>query len=162
MPSLPPIPNLNVKVVFLIHFIFMSLSLMGRWHPQSYLFYNCLFILLLISSILNTQRQEHLQLAIVVNATSILLDILLLVMCFPTSDYARDRFSAAMAIFHLIIRPFSIYILVANLEERGGNTANISNMFTETRSESYEDLDRPSTQGTAQAGGHNYATAQPL
>lgn len=37
-------------------------------------------------------------------------------------------------------------------------------MFTGTRTESYEDIDRPSVppQGPAQVGGYNFATAQQI
>lgn len=35
---------------------------------------------------------------------------------------ARERFSAAMAILHLIVRPFSTILMIKNLEERSGAT----------------------------------------
>lgn len=36
-------------------------------------------------------------------------------------------------------------------------------MFTGTRTESYEDIDRTTVpQSSAQAGGYNFATAQPI
>ncbi|CAG9773686.1 unnamed protein product [Ceutorhynchus assimilis] len=167
MPSLTQqIPNLNVKIIFLIHFVFISLSCMGFWATNAYLFYNSILIFLLLWSIFHGQLQEPLQLAIVVNGSSIILDILLLIMNFPYSlNGAAAKFSAAMAVLHLIIRPFTTFVLIKNLEERGGNTANIPNMFAGTRTESYEDIDRTATaapQHSGQSGGYNFATAQPI
>ncbi|XP_066140084.1 type-1 angiotensin II receptor-associated protein isoform X1 [Euwallacea fornicatus] len=165
MPTLTQqIPNFNVKIVFLAHFIFISLSCMGFWASNAYLFYNCILIFLLLWSIFHGQVQEPLQLAIVVNGVSILLDILLLIMNFPSyNSGAAAKFSAAMAILHLLVRPFSTFVLIKNLEERGGAPANIPNMFTGTRTESYEDIDRTSVpQSSAQSGGYNFATAQPI
>lgn len=81
--------------------------------------------------------------AIVVNCCAILMDIVLLALGFPDNHGesrklmlkhylkdlfckwtlllgARERFSAAMAILHVIIRPMSTVLLIKNLEERSG------------------------------------------
>ncbi|KAL1488916.1 hypothetical protein ABEB36_014703 [Hypothenemus hampei] len=165
MPSIAQqIPNFNLKIVFLVHFIFISLSCMGFWSSNAYLFYNGILMFLLLWSIFNAQSQEPLQMAIVVNGTSIILDILLLILNFPSNNsVAGPKFSAAMAILHLLTRPMSTFVLIRNLEERGGNPGNISSMFTGTRTESYEDIDRTAApQSSAQSGGYNFATAQPI
>ncbi|CAH0563561.1 unnamed protein product [Brassicogethes aeneus] len=118
MPSTSQIRNFNLKVIFLIHFCFIALSLMGYWATNAYFFYNAILILLLIWSIHHDQLQEPLQLAIVVNGCSIILDVLLLVMSFPNSHEARERFSVAMCILHMIVRPFSTFLLIRDLETR--------------------------------------------
>ncbi|XP_030754229.1 uncharacterized protein LOC115881017 [Sitophilus oryzae] len=169
MPSgIPQIPNFNIKVIFLVHFLFISISCMGSWSGNGFLFYNSLLIFLLLWSIFHSESQEPLQLAIVIDGFSVMLDIILLIMNFPTRDdilhySAGNTFSAAIAIIHLLIRPVLTYLLVRNLEDRGGNTGTISNMFAANRTESYEDIDRPSpaSQNTAQDG-YTFASAQPI
>lgn len=49
--------------------------------------------------------------------------------------------------------------------EKNTILGSIPTMFTGTRTESYEDIDRPSAvppQGPAQVGGYNFATAQQI
>lgn len=41
---------------------------------------------------------------------------------------AREKFSAAMAILHLIVRPFSTIVMIKNLEERSGATGMMSDI----------------------------------
>ncbi|CAH1109716.1 unnamed protein product [Psylliodes chrysocephalus] len=68
--------------------------------------------------------------AIVVNGSSVVLDIILLVMSFPGGDdRAREKFSAAVCILHLIVRPFSTILLIKNLEERSGVTEEVYGEF---------------------------------
>lgn len=83
MPTITQqIPNLNIKVtaiilcnvyrkitnfycfqvIFLAHFILISLTCMGSWVSSSYLFYNSVLLFLIIWSILQGQQQEPLQL----------------------------------------------------------------------------------------------------
>ncbi|XP_050298860.1 type-1 angiotensin II receptor-associated protein isoform X2 [Anthonomus grandis grandis] len=161
MPSLlQQIPNFNIKVVFFAHFMIMSMSSMGMWATNAYLFYNSIFIFLLLWSIFHSQLQEPLQLAILINGASIILDILLLIMQFPGND--QTKFSAAIAVLHLLVRPFTTFILIRNLEERGGNSGCISNMFAETRAESYEDIDRSAVPPSSTSAGYGFANAQPI
>ncbi|XP_019880816.1 uncharacterized protein LOC109608727 isoform X2 [Aethina tumida] len=157
MPNLSQIRNFNLKVIFLIHFTFISLSLMGHWTPSAYLFYNSILILLFLWSIYQDQNEEPLQLAIVVNGCSVILDILLLIMCYPYRG-AAEMFSAALCILHLIIRPFSVILLARDLETRSGVSAGLIG-----NRESYEDIDRnvPQTSGD-KTGGYNYATAEQI
>ncbi|KAJ8975354.1 hypothetical protein NQ317_000283 [Molorchus minor] len=82
MPELVPIRSFNLKVIFLVHFIFISLSCMGTSAASTYLFYNLIYTLLLIWSIYHEQSHDAIQLAIVVNGCSILLDIIFLIMHF--------------------------------------------------------------------------------
>ncbi|CAG9863555.1 unnamed protein product [Phyllotreta striolata] len=165
---LSQIRNFHLKIQFLIHFIFMSVASMGGWSANAYLFYNSILIVLLLWSIYHDQSHEPIQLAIVVNGSSILLDILLLVMAFPGSnDRAREKFSAAMAILHLIIRPFSTILLIKSLEERSGASGVLTGLLTGNRSEgadSYEDIERGSSaaHSSAKVGSYDFASPQPL
>ncbi|XP_076262939.1 type-1 angiotensin II receptor-associated protein-like [Rhynchophorus ferrugineus] len=164
MPLEIQIPNFNLKIVFLIHFIFTSSSCMGSWTSNAYLFYNSALIFFLCWSILNPQCQESLQLAIVINGVSFILDIILLIMNFPPSySGAADKFAAATVILHLIVRPVLIYSQIKILEERGGNRGNISSIFRDNRTDSYEDIDRTTPpQASSAQSGYTFATAQPI
>nr|CAI5836470.1 unnamed protein product [Callosobruchus analis] len=166
MPELTQIRNVNLKVIFLVHFIFTSVASMGFWSSTSYLFYNAILIFLLIWSIYQEQSHEPIQLAIVVNGTSIILDILLLVMGFPTSFFARERFSSAMAILHLFVRPVSTILLIKNLEERSGSSGVLTGILS-GHSETYEDIDRMNQGGatmpqSSSNTGYGFATAQQI
>ncbi|RZC41388.1 ribokinase [Asbolus verrucosus] len=81
------------SVIFLVHFVFIALSSMGFWNTSAFLFYNFILILLLVWSIYHPQNEEPVQLAIVVNGVSIFLDILLLVMCYPTNGSVTGLFA---------------------------------------------------------------------
>lgn len=166
MADFAHIRNFKLKIIFLVHFLFIALSSMGYWSSSSYLFYNSILIALLIWGLYHDENHEPIQLAIAVNGSSILLDILLLVMGFPTHGDARNTFSAAMAILHLLIRPFSIFFLIKNLEERIGSAGSLTGLFQggqSTRGETYEDLDRPSApQSSGLTGGYDFATAQQI
>ncbi|KYB25937.1 type-1 angiotensin II receptor-associated protein isoform X1 [Tribolium castaneum] len=163
MPALPQIRNLNLKVIFLSHFVFIALSSMGFWSTSAYLFYNFFFIIFLVWSLIQPQNEEPLQLAIVVNGVSIFLDILLLVMSYPSDAHsAREKFSAAMCILHLIVRPFSTIVLIKNLEERTGSNGALSGLFGEApQQSSYEDIDRNAPH-TSQAASYDFSTAQQI
>nr|XP_023023216.1 type-1 angiotensin II receptor-associated protein [Leptinotarsa decemlineata] len=165
MPELSQIRSFNLKIIFLIHFIFISLSSLGTWSSTGYLFYNSILTILLIWAIYHEQSHEPVQLAIVVNACSIVLDILLLVMAFPSNpNYsAREKFSAAMAILHLIIRPFSSIVLIRNLEERSGSTGVLTGILGGGgggHDENYEDIDRGTVPHSNQ--GYDFTNAQAI
>ncbi|XP_057660442.1 type-1 angiotensin II receptor-associated protein-like [Diorhabda carinulata] len=166
MAELAQIRNYKLKIIFLLHFLFIALSSMGYWSSSAYLFYNSILIVLLIWSLYHDENHEPIQLAIAVNGSSILLDILLLVMGFPTNGDARNKFSAAMAILHLLIRPFSTFFLIKLLEERSGSMGSLTGLFQGgqgSRSETYEDLDRPSApRNPGVSGGYDFSTAQQI
>ncbi|CAH1116043.1 unnamed protein product [Phaedon cochleariae] len=163
MPELPPIRSFNLKVIFLTHFIFTSLSTMGHWNSLAYLFYNSLLIFLLVWSIYHDQSHEPIQLAIVVNGCSIILDILLLILDFPTgqNESGNNKFSAAMAVLHLIIRPFSTILLIRNLEERSGSPGVLTGILSRGN-ESYEDIDSNRVPQSSSTGGYDFNNAQQI
>ncbi|KAG5877038.1 hypothetical protein JTB14_006519 [Gonioctena quinquepunctata] len=163
MERVTPDRNLNLKIIFLVHFVFISLSSLGRWSSTGYLYYNCILTLLLIWGIYHDQSHEPIQLAIVVNGCSIILDILLLVMAFPSnSGESREKFSAAMAILHLIVRPFSTIVLIRNLEERSGSTGVLTGILSSGgHNENYEDIDREAAPPSSSRG-YDFTSAQPI
>lgn len=166
MPALNNIPNFHLKILFLVQLVFISLSTMGTWSGSSYLFYNFVLIILLLWGIHRPESEEPIQMALLVNSISILLDVFLLAFCFPGGPYVRDRFSAAMAILLLISRPFSCIYLARIIQERIGSTgpiSNVNNLFSTGRNESYEDIDRTaSSQQPGNSKSYDFNSAQQI
>lgn len=162
MADFSSIPNFHLKIVFIAHFMLISLASLGSWCSQAYLFYNFVLIITLLWSIHRHDADEPVQMAIFVNGTSIILDIILLAMRFPDDHSASERFSAAMAILHLIARPFSALFLAKLLQERSGAAG--GNIFAGPRNHSYEDMDKnvPPAHSQSSQGGYDFATAQQI
>ncbi|KAF2882726.1 hypothetical protein ILUMI_23459 [Ignelater luminosus] len=161
MADFSSIPNFHLKIVFIAHFMLISFGSMGYWSSGSYLFYNFILILTLLWSIHRHDADEPLQMAIFINGISIILDIILLAMRFPDDHSASERFSAAMAILHLIVRPFSALYLAKLLQERSGASGGVGNLFSGPRNRSYEDIDRNAPANSNQ-GGYDFSTAQQI
>lgn len=143
MVDLNVIPNAPIKLVFIVHFILICLGL-GKWCPLSYFFYNALFFMLLFWTMHSKEAEEPIQMAVAVNAASIILDILVIALYFPEYYRASDRFSAGMAILNLIIRPVTTLILYRLYAERvnasGGAVPPMFGIATSQRSP-YQDID---------------------
>jgi len=161
MADFSRIPNFKLKLVFVAHFMLISLSCMGNWSSGAYLFYNFVLILTLLWGIHKPDADEPLQIAIFVNGISIILDIILLAMRLPGSDHASERFSAAMAILHLVTRPFSALFLAKLLQDRG-ESSGMGNLFAGPRSQSYEDMDRTAGPVQSTQGGYDFSSAQQI
>nr|BAN21045.1 unkown protein [Riptortus pedestris] len=134
-----------IKVLFGIHFTLISLGIQGYWSPDSYLFYNLLFLLTVLWSIHNKDNVDSMQIAIGINLVSIFLDIITLAGYFPTTNrYGGEKFSASMAIINLLIRPVSLIFMSRNCNQRMGLDAdNFSNIFsgsTPPGRNTYEDI----------------------
>lgn len=140
MVDLSIIASAPVKVVFLVHFVLTAWGA-GRWCPESYLFYNLIFFLILLWTVHNKESDEPTQMAVAVNAVSIVLDVLVIAMYFPDGGSGSDRFSAAMAILNLILRPFTTLVLYRIYVERANATgATVPTIFGAQQRSPYEDI----------------------
>ncbi|KAF5283496.1 hypothetical protein FQR65_LT13884 [Abscondita terminalis] len=167
MADFSNIPNFHLKLVFVIHFMLISLSCIGRWSPFSYLFYNFILAIVLLWSMHKHDSDEPLQLSIFVNGMSVILDIIIISMRFPDSHEGSERFSAALAIIHLIVRPFTTIFLVKLLQDRTLITGEgIGNFFTGSRNRNYEDMDKNAgpqlPQPTGNHGEYDFTAAQQI
>lgn len=137
-----------LKVIFGVHLTLVSLGIQGYWSPDSYFFYNLLFHLVILWAIHCKDNVEPVQIAIAINVLAIFLDIITLAGFFPTSNrHAGEKFSAAMAIINLLIRPVSTFYLIRNYNQRMGlDTDNFTNIFSGNNASStsgrntYEDI----------------------
>uniref|UniRef100_A0A0K8SRV1 Uncharacterized protein n=1 Tax=Lygus hesperus TaxID=30085 RepID=A0A0K8SRV1_LYGHE len=128
------IPFMNLRGMF-FHFILLVFSMFGKWPPDAYLFYNGLFMVLLVWGIINKDKAEHLELAMTIDGASVMLDILVIASFFPEST--TGKFSAVMAIFNLILRFASFLVIRNEVNSRSGDGRLIGNSFGGT----YQDID---------------------
>lgn len=75
---------------------------------------------------------------------------------------ARERFSAAMVIINMILRPFTTAYLGKLIQQRTGATGSgIDSIFPGGRNTSYEDIDRTVGPRPSQ-GGYDFQSAQQI
>jgi len=140
MVDLSIIASAPLKVVFLVHLILTAWAA-GHWCPVSYLFYNLIFFLILLWAVHNKESDEPAQMAVAVSTVSIVLDVLVIAMYFPDNGSGSDRFSAAMAILNLILRPFTTLVLYRIYVERANATgATVPTIFGTQPRSPYEDI----------------------
>jgi len=141
MVDLSIIASAPIKMVFLAHYVLTAWAA-GHWCPVSYLFYNLIFFLLILWAIHNKESDEPTQMAVAVNAVSIVLDVLVIAMYFPdTGTVGSERFSACMAILNLILRPFTTLVLYRIYVERANATgATVPTIFGAQHRSPYEDI----------------------
>ncbi|XP_046688095.1 uncharacterized protein LOC124373802 isoform X2 [Homalodisca vitripennis] len=77
-------PIVDLKAIFGVHFILITWGIQGHWSPDSYLFYNLLFLLTLLWSLHCKDRVEPLQMAMQIDGASIILDIFTIGMNYPS------------------------------------------------------------------------------
>jgi len=136
----------QLKIIFSIHFLLITWGLQGYWSPDSYLFYNTIFIVCLLWSMYAKDDPEPLQMAVGINLLAIFLDIVVLAGYFPSSNASGERFSGGMAILNLVVRPLSSYFLAKCCSQRNGlDGDSFPHMFGGATSSSargpYEDID---------------------
>jgi len=130
--DLNSIPSVNIKAIFGVHFILITWGIQGHWSPDSYLFYNLIFILCLMWGIHCKDREEPIQLAMIIDGVSVVLDIFAIGMNSP-SVYAGEKFTVAMALLNLALRPITVVMLGRicadriGLDDRG--PATFGNLF---------------------------------
>ncbi|XP_058445589.1 type-1 angiotensin II receptor-associated protein-like [Malaya genurostris] len=132
-------PHLRVKIVAIVHFIFIVFALQSYWLPSAYSFYNQIYILSLFWSIHCRESIDAVHLACLINASSFVFDLIGIIGYFPDNG---GIFSVVFAMFNLALRPFTLLVLHRELIDRGGSLMLITQGSGE-RPTSYEDIDRP-------------------
>ncbi|XP_054265960.1 type-1 angiotensin II receptor-associated protein isoform X1 [Macrosteles quadrilineatus] len=146
--DLNSVPSINLKIIFGVHFILITWGIQGHWSPDSYFFYNLVFILTLLWGIHCKDKAEPIQIAMVIDGVSVLLDIFAVGMNTP-SVYAGEKFSVAMALLNLALRPITVVLLGRVCADRmgldDGFPARFGNLFGERETRGpYEDIERGS------------------
>ncbi|XP_034951485.1 uncharacterized protein [Chelonus insularis] len=142
MPNLSNVTHITLKAIFTIHLVLTVWGIQGRWCPQSAMFYNLLFFGCLLWSIHNTESDEPLQFALIVNVFSLLFDTITLAVYFD-SHYASGTFSGIFMIANLIARLVSSKYLLKIGQERGGTLASVFPSGNNLGRQEYEDISYP-------------------
>ena len=92
---------------------------MNVFQFQANIIHNLIFLSCFVWSISLPQSEDSIFLCLEVNILSIFLDVIILIVHYPGS-YPTAEFSAVMAIFNLLLRIVSSYVLYQEWGERKG------------------------------------------
>jgi len=155
--DLNQIPTLPAKTAFVAHLILITLSVQGRWSPDSYIFYNIIYMGCVLWAMHQTENEKPAQLAISVNLTAVCLDIITIYCYFPTSFWFAEIFSVICAMGNLVLRFVTLSILSRLcIDTSNGATDGIppplQNYISRGTSnpQTYEDIDQPPPQQQTQ------------
>ena len=112
-------PEAPLHVAFLVHFLFSSWSHLGDWSGRSLMFQDVTLLFCLAWAAHSKRDPTPVFLALGVNALAVFLDIIVLAVSFPRRN-STEEYSAVMAIFNLILRLASSYILWRSFDLREG------------------------------------------
>jgi len=107
-----------LHVVFLVHLVLSSWSMLGYWSGNKLLMHNVFLLLCILWALHNKTNSSPVILSLLIDIVSILLDIIVLAISYPHEAKSSDQFSAVMAIFNLIFRVASIYVIYQCWKER--------------------------------------------
>lgn len=107
-----------LHVAFIVHLVLSSWSMLGFWSGNKLLLHCLFFLLCMLWAIHHHQNNSPVLLALVIDCISVVLDIIVLAVWYPHEAKSSEQFSAVMAIFNLIFRFASIYILYQCWRER--------------------------------------------
>ncbi|XP_050425436.1 uncharacterized protein LOC126836243 isoform X2 [Adelges cooleyi] len=147
--DLNQIPAVPAKTAFVIHLILITWGVQGRWSPDSYLFYNVIYMGCFLWAMHNTESDKPAQLTISVNLAAVCLDIMT-VFCFLPNFSLGEMFSVISAMGNLVLRFVTLSILSRMCIE-SSNGANdgippsLQNFISRgtANPQSYEDIDQP-------------------
>ncbi|KAL5278587.1 AGTRAP family protein [Megaselia abdita] len=137
-------PFVRVKLVAFVHFIFICNAMFGTGLVGAYLFYNILFILAMFWSIHCKESIESIQTALLIDALSIVFDLI----CISIFFNYMNGWTITFSILNLILRPISAYLLHKEFTERGGIIPTGGQIFpihtnNQQQQRTYQDMDRP-------------------
>lgn len=123
-------PTFVLELIFLIHLLLLSLSLLGYWSNNRLLAHGFFFLITLLWSINSTESISPVLLALGIDCFSIIIDVIILAISYPHDGKSYEQFSAVMAIFNLICRFVSTPLLFSELKSRMGITTTSSTLNT--------------------------------
>lgn len=128
-----------IHLTFIVHLVLASWSMLGLWSGNTMLLHNLFFLICILWAIHDRTNLNPVVLAILIDAISIVLDIIVITVWYPNDkdelrgvrlrqnekyfvNNSSEQFSAVMAIFNLIFRFASIYVLYQCWRERRDET----------------------------------------
>jgi len=122
--EIPSVKNLRLKFVFFTHFLLFSWATLGNWAPTGYFLQAVVFLFLLLWTLIKKDGEDHVLACLAVNVIELLLDIIILSIYFPRKySGSTAEFSAVMAVFNLVFRVYSSYVLYTEWCVRSGTEA---------------------------------------
>ncbi|CAD5112639.1 DgyrCDS1853 [Dimorphilus gyrociliatus] len=112
-------PQVSLKVIFTVHFVLTVWSGMCVF-PTSYLLTQGVILAFEFWAIVNSENPEPIQMGLLTQLVSIVLDIVMISVHSNNYNYSLARFCLAMAVINLIIKPFTGFVLYRIYQERGG------------------------------------------
>lgn len=105
-------PEGPLHIIFIVHLVLSAWSMLGYWSANKLLMQNTFFLLCLLWSLHDKSNNgSPVVLSLIIDVVSIVLDIIVLAVFYPHDAKSSEQFSAVMAIFNLIFRIASIYVI---------------------------------------------------
>jgi hypothetical protein len=114
------ITDAPLKSIFFTHFILTIWAIQGMWLPNSFLYYNLVFICILIWAMHSKDSEEPIQMALIINIVSILLDIVTVSIYGARVHSSVDIFGLLAFIVNLVARLLTSLGLYRIQTERSG------------------------------------------
>ncbi|XP_053643493.1 type-1 angiotensin II receptor-associated protein isoform X1 [Cherax quadricarinatus] len=134
--------------IFFAHLILTVWSNFCGSLPESFVFYNTIFLLTIIWSLHQRESEEAPFMALCTNLLAIMFDIVNLAYYWPHTISGMKRFGAAMAILNLLLRPLTSFMLYRIVQDRAGSygtfglPSSFEGIFGGPRRSPYEDIDQ--------------------
>ncbi|KAM6402583.1 type-1 angiotensin II receptor-associated protein isoform 2-T2 [Rhynochetos jubatus] len=116
------LPAVNLKAIILVHWLLTVWGCMSYMFPASYAWGNFSVLALGIWAIVQRDSLDAIMMFLAGLLLTVLTDIIHVSVFYPPSNYLTDtkRFSIGMAIFSLLLKPVSCYLVYRMYRERGG------------------------------------------
>ncbi|XP_025408528.1 uncharacterized protein LOC112682225 [Sipha flava] len=157
--DLNQIPIIPAKTAFIGHLMLITWGIQGHWSPDSYLFYNIIYLGSILWTMHQTENEKPAQLAISINLAAVFLDIFTIYCYFPSTFWFTEIFSVICAMGNLVLRFVTLSILSRMCIDSSNGTSDgipppLQNYISRGTSipQTYEDIDQPPQQ---QAPGSN-------
>ncbi|XP_030819625.1 type-1 angiotensin II receptor-associated protein isoform X1 [Camarhynchus parvulus] len=136
----------NCQAIILVHWLLTVWGCMNYMLPVSYAWGNFSVLAVGIWAIVQRDSLDAITMFLTGLLLTVLTDIIHISIFYPSHAYLSDakRFSVGMAIFSLLLKPVSCYLVYRMYRERGGEyTLNIGVTSAGRDSSSYEPIDQP-------------------
>ncbi|PKU38732.1 type-1 angiotensin ii receptor-associated protein [Limosa lapponica baueri] len=139
------LPAVNLKAIILVHWLLTVWGCMNYMLPGSYAWGNFSVLAVGIWAIVQRDSLDAIMMFLTGLLLTVLTDIIHISVFYPPNNYLTDvkRFSIGMAIFSLLLKPVSCYLVYRMYRERGGEyTFNIGVACAGWDRSTYEPIDQ--------------------
>ncbi|KAM4646532.1 type-1 angiotensin II receptor-associated protein isoform 2-T2 [Amazona ochrocephala] len=139
------LPAVNLKAIILVHWLLTVWGCMNHMFPASYAWGNFSVLAVGIWAIVQRDSLDAIMMFLTGLLLTVLTDIIHVSVFYPPNNYltGAKRFSIGMAIFSLILKPLSCYLVYRMYRERGGEyTFNLGVTCASQDRSTYEPIDQ--------------------